>query len=75
MLVCYSVVCVVLPLFSWGDIYLCLPGDTMRTVVLPTAVVLMLCNMDRICMSVAMPTIAREMSWAPGIQVACRHET
>ena len=47
----------------------------MRTVVLPTAVVLMLCNMDRICMSVAMPAIAREMAWAPGIQVAWHHGT
>ena len=41
----------------------------MRQVVLPTALVLTLCNMDRICMSVAMPVMARELAWAPSTQV------
>ena len=44
----------------------------MRQVVLPTALVLTLCNMDRICMAVAMPAIAREMSWAPSTQARTR---
>ena len=44
-------------------------GQTMQQVVLPTALVLMLCNMDRICMSVAMPVMARELAWAPSTQV------
>ena len=40
----------------------------MRQTVLPTALVLTLCNMDRICMAVAMPAIAREMAWSPSTQ-------
>jgi hypothetical protein len=36
---------------------------------MPTALALMLCNMDRICMSVAIVPIAREFGWAEGIQV------
>lgn len=40
----------------------------MRQVILPTALVLLLCNMDRICMSVAILPIAKEMAWAPSVQ-------
>lgn len=43
----------------------------MRQVILPTALVLLLCNMDRICMSVAILPIAKEMAWAPSVQVGC----
>lgn len=39
----------------------------LRTVI-PTALALMLCNMDRICLSVAMVPIAQELGWAEGIQ-------
>jgi len=42
-------------------------GTFLRTV-LPTALALMLCNMDRMCLSVAMVPIALEMGWAPGVQ-------
>ena len=38
-----------------------------RTVV-PTALALMLCNMDRICLSVAMVPIAAELGWGEGVQ-------
>lgn len=38
-----------------------------RTVV-PTALALMLCNMDRICLSVAMLPLAKELGWAEGVQ-------
>ena len=38
--------------------------------VLPTALVLLLCNIDRICMSVAILPLAKEMSWAPSIQAS-----
>ena len=37
-------------------------------VVLPTALALMLCNMDRICLSVAMVPIAAELGWGTGVQ-------
>lgn len=37
--------------------------------VLPTALALLLCNMDRICLSVAMLPIAKEMGWPEGVQV------
>lgn len=36
--------------------------------VFPTALALLLCNMDRICLSVAMVPIAAELAWAEGIQ-------
>jgi len=36
--------------------------------VLPTAVALMLCNMDRICMSVAILPMSQELGWAPSVQ-------
>jgi len=38
-----------------------------RTVA-PTALALMLCNMDRICLSVAMVPIAQQLGWAEGVQ-------
>lgn len=37
-------------------------------IVLPTALALLLCNMDRICLSVAMLPIAREQGWPEGVQ-------
>jgi MFS family permease len=45
------------------------PADRafVRTVV-PTALALALCNMDRMCLSVAMLPIAREMAWPEGVQ-------
>ena len=38
-------------------------------VVLPTAITLMLCNMDRICMSVAILPMAKEFAWPASVQV------
>jgi MFS family permease len=37
-------------------------------VVLPTALALMVCNMDRICMAVAIVPMAAEFGWAPSTQ-------
>lgn len=34
----------------------------------PTALALLLCNMDRICMSVAILPMAKEFGWPPGVQ-------
>lgn len=36
--------------------------------VLPTALALMVCNMDRICMAVAIVPMAAEFGWAPSTQ-------
>eukprot|EP00983_Pelagomonas_calceolata_P053418 1143281-Pelagomonas_calceolata.AAC.7 len=41
-------------------------------VVLPTALALLLCNMDRICLSVAIIPMSAEFGWAGGLQVS-RH--
>lgn len=38
------------------------------TVVLPTALTLLLCNMDRICLSVAILPMSREFGWHPSFQ-------
>ena len=35
----------------------------------PTALALLLCNMDRICMSVAILPMAKEFGWPAGVQV------
>jgi MFS family permease len=43
-------------------------GRTLLTVIAPTAMTLLLCNLDRICLSVAIVPIAREYGWAPGLQ-------
>ncbi|KAI8477407.1 MAG: hypothetical protein J3K34DRAFT_515747 [Monoraphidium minutum] len=43
-------------------------GDAFLRVVLPTALALMVCNMDRICMSVAILPMAREFGWPEGLQ-------
>ena len=43
-------------------------GLTTRQVVAPTALVLALSNVTRICMAVAMPVIARNMEWGPSTQ-------
>lgn len=39
---------------------------------LPTALALLLCNMDRICLSVAIIPMSAEFGWAEGLQVRCR---
>jgi MFS family permease len=44
-----------------------LTGQFLR-VVLPTALALMVCNMDRICMAVAIVPMAAEFGWAPSTQ-------
>jgi MFS family permease len=45
------------------------PNDAMfLKTVIPTALALMLCNMDRICLSIAMVAIAAELGWAEGRQ-------
>lgn len=35
----------------------------------PTGLALLLCNMDRICMSVAILPMAKEFGWPAGVQV------
>lgn len=40
------------------------------TIIVPTGLALLLCNMDRIVMSVAILPIAKEFSWAPSTQVS-----
>lgn len=42
-------------------------GQFLR-VILPTALALMLCNMDRICMSIAILPMSAEFGWAPSVQ-------
>ncbi len=42
-------------------------------VVFPTALALLLCNMDRIVMSVAILPMSAEFGWAPGMQVHGAH--
>jgi MFS family permease len=37
-------------------------------VVLPTGLTMLVCNMDRICMSVAMIPMSKEFSWSPSVQ-------
>lgn len=39
-------------------------------ILVPTGLALLLCNMDRIVMSVAILPIAKEFSWAPSTQVS-----
>lgn len=43
-------------------------NTTFATVVLPTALALLLCNMDRICLSVAIVPLAAELGWTEGTQ-------
>eukprot|EP00798_Chlamydomonas_sp_ICE-L_P005799 gene5799-6082_t len=43
-------------------------GDPFKTVVLPTALALLVCNMDRICLSVAILPMAMEFGWPMGMQ-------
>jgi hypothetical protein len=38
-------------------------------VVLPTALVLLVCNMDRICLSVAILPMSQEYGWPATVQV------
>ncbi len=45
-------------------------GNPFANVVLPTAITLMLCNMDRICLSVAILPMSQEFGWAASMQ-AC----
>ena len=44
------------------------PRSTYLKTVVPSALAMMLCNIDRICLSVAMLPIAAEMGWAEGAQ-------
>lgn len=37
-------------------------------IVIPTGICLLLCNMDRICMSVAVLPMSKEFGWSPAIQ-------
>lgn len=43
-------------------------GSTYWKTVLPAALAMMLCNIDRICLSVAILPLAAEMGWAEGVQ-------
>lgn len=43
-------------------------GGKFASIVVPTALALMLCNMDRICMSVAILPMSAELNWAPSVQ-------
>lgn len=45
-----------------------LPKATLLRVVLPTALALLVCNMDRICLSVAVLPMSRELGWQPSFQ-------
>ncbi|KAL6765902.1 major facilitator superfamily domain-containing protein [Haematococcus lacustris] len=44
------------------------PSQAVATVVLPTALALLLCNMDRICLSVAIIPMSAEFGWAESYQ-------
>ncbi|GFH14051.1 anion transporter, chloroplastic-like [Haematococcus lacustris] len=44
------------------------PAKALATVVLPTALALLLCNMDRICLSVAIIPMSAEFGWAESYQ-------
>lgn len=46
-------------------------GSWFTKVVLPTALVLLVCNMDRICLSVAILPMAQEYGWPATVQVCC----
>lgn len=43
-------------------------NQTFFRTVIPTALALLVCNMDRICLSVAMVPIALELGWGEGVQ-------
>jgi ACS family sodium-dependent inorganic phosphate cotransporter/ACS family sodium-dependent inorganic phosphate cotransporter-like MFS transporter 9 len=45
-----------------------LPRQTLLRVVLPIALALLVCNMDRICLSVAVLPMSRELGWPPSFQ-------
>ena len=49
--------------------------DVFPAVIAPTALALLLCNMDRIVMSVAILPIAKEFGWAPSTQVRHVHRS
>lgn len=51
-----------------GNITTTSSNSTFVRTVIPTAFALLLCNMDRICLSVAMLPIAKELGWAEGVQ-------
>lgn len=44
-------------------------AQLVKQIILPTAFTLLLCNMDRIVMSIAILPIAREFHWSPSTQV------
>lgn len=45
-------------------------GPYFWRVVIPTALVMLVCNMDRICMSVAVLPMAKLFEWSPSVQVS-----
>lgn len=53
-------------------------SNALSRIIVPTGLALLLCNMDRIVMSVAILPIAKEFNWAPSTQVytvfvTCQH--
>lgn len=44
------------------------PGNVFARVVGPTALALLVCNMDRICMSIAILPMSQEFGWPQGVQ-------
>lgn len=48
-----------------------LPKEALLRVVLPTALTLLVCNMDRICLSIAILPMSQEFGWSASLQV-CR---
>jgi hypothetical protein len=51
------------------NVALGLSADVVKRVVLPTALVLLVCNMDRICLSVAILPMSQEFGWPASLQV------
>ena len=46
-------------------------GNSFSRIIVPTGLALLLCNMDRIIMSVAIVPIAKEFAWTPSVQANC----
>jgi len=62
-----------LPLSASPDLTILSRVEKFVRVVFPTALALLLCNMDRIVMSVAILPMSAEFGWAPGMQVHGAH--
>ncbi len=50
------------------------PYNPFLRVVLPTALALLLCNMDRICLSVAIIPMSAEFGWPASLQVRSMYQ-